>query len=185
MSQTPSYRLAPTTTNGFGLASLIVGVVSFCTPLVGGLAAIVLGFLGIGRSKATHTGKGMSIAGMVLGGASILLWAICWSAILTFLHIGNAARDSLVVEPPRLAVEQLLRDITGNNLSGAAATSGISPEEISSLHEQVKDLGLVQKVDKASFNSTDDDNFLQGIVTFDKGQRHYTAHVSGTAGRIG
>jgi len=183
VSHTPSYRLTPTTTNGFGLASLITGLASFCTPFVGGLAAIVLGFLGISRSKTTHTGKGMSIAGMVLGVASILLWTIFYSAILTFLHIGNAARNSFIVEPPRLAVEQLLRDITGNNLSGAAAASGISPTAIDSLHDQVKDLGLVQSVVNTSFSNTDDgDNSLQGVVTFDKGQRHYTAHVSGAGG---
>jgi hypothetical protein len=52
-----------------------------------------------------------------------------------------------------------------------------------SLHEQVKDLGLVQSVDAPNFTSTPDgDNSLQGVVTFDKGQRHYTAHVSSAGG---
>jgi len=175
--------LTPTTTNGFGLASLIAGLASFCTPFVGGLTAIILGFLGIRRSRETHTGKGMSIAGMVLGGISILSWAIFWSTILTALHLGKAVINSATVEPPRLAVEQLLRDITGNNLSGAAATSGISPDGLSTLHDQVKDLGLVQNVENTTFNNTaDSDNSLQGVVTFDKGQRHYTAHVSSAAG---
>ena len=180
MSQTPSYRLSPTITNGFGLASLIAGIVGFCMPIVGGLTAIVLAFLGIRRSAETHTGKGMSIAGMVLGGVSILSWLVFGSTILTALHLGKAVINSATVEPPRMAVEQLLRDISGNNLSGAAATSSISSDGINSLHEQIKDLGLVQSVENANFSSTDDgDNSLQGLVTFDKGQRHYTAHVSG------
>jgi hypothetical protein len=143
----PSYRLSPSITNGFGLASLIVGTASFCTPMAGGLAAIALGFLGLRRSKQTHTGKGMSIAGMVLGVASILVWTIFWSAVLTFRHIGNAARNSLFVEPPRLAVEEFLRDIAGNNLSRAASASNVSAYGIESFHDHVKDLGLVQSVE--------------------------------------
>jgi hypothetical protein len=183
MSQTPSYRLAPSITNGFGLASLIAGIVGFCVPLIGGVAAVVLGFVGVRRSKITHTGKGMSIAGMVLGGISIVIWAIFWSTLLTALHIGKAVVNATTVEPPRLAVEQLLRDLTGNNLSGAGAESGISTDGISLLHDQVKDLGLVQNVENTNFNSTaGGDNSLQGIVTFDKGQRHYTAHVSNAGG---
>lgn len=182
----PSYRLAPTITNGFGLASLIVGIVSFCTPMIGGLAAIVLGFLGIRRSKQTHTGKEISVAGIVLGCLSIVLWAIFGGTFLALLHITSsattAARNALLVDPPRTAVEQFLRDVTGNNLSGASSESTIAPEAVSVLRDQVKDLGLVQNVDCSNFNSDNSDNSLQGIATFEKGQRHYTAHVSSAGG---
>jgi hypothetical protein len=183
MSQTPSYRLSPTITNGFGLASLIAGIAGFCLPVAGGLTALVLGFVGIQRSRDTHTGKGLSIAGMVLGGISIVFWLIFGSTILTAFHLGKAVINSATVEPPRLVVEQFLRDVTGNNLNGAQASSGISSQEINLLHDQVKDLGLVQSVENTSFSSTPDgDNSLQGVVTFDKGQRHYTAHALNAGG---
>jgi hypothetical protein len=71
-----SYRLSPTTTNGFGFASVVVGIAGFCVPFVGGVAAVVLGVLGIFRSKETHTGRGTSITGVLVGALSLLFWVL-------------------------------------------------------------------------------------------------------------
>jgi hypothetical protein len=53
--------------NGFAVTSMILGIVGFCVPLICGLLAMLFGFLGLARSKETGTGKGMAIAGIILG----------------------------------------------------------------------------------------------------------------------
>jgi hypothetical protein len=53
--------------NGFAMASMILGIVGFCVPLICGLLAMLFGVLGLGRAKVTGTGKGMAITGIILG----------------------------------------------------------------------------------------------------------------------
>jgi hypothetical protein len=53
--------------NGMAVTSMILGLVGFCVPVICGCLAILFGFLGLGRSKQTGSGKGMAIAGLILG----------------------------------------------------------------------------------------------------------------------
>ncbi|WP_105618748.1 DUF4190 domain-containing protein [Vallitalea okinawensis] len=65
---------------GFGIASMvcgIVGLVGICIPYLNyilAILAIVFGIVTLSEMKKTNdkTGKGMAIAGLVLGGISIL-----------------------------------------------------------------------------------------------------------------
>ena len=70
-------------TNGLAVASLVTGLFFWCF-LVPGVVAIVLGYLAleqIDRSGGTFTGRGMAIAGIILGwvGIGVLgLMALGW-----------------------------------------------------------------------------------------------------------
>lgn len=64
------YRLMPPG-NPYAFWAVIVGVVGFCVPFVGGVSAVVLGVVGVIRSQKTLEGRGPAIAGIVLGGISI------------------------------------------------------------------------------------------------------------------
>jgi uncharacterized protein DUF4190 len=64
-------------TNGLAVASLVLGIVWLCG--VGSILALVLGFMALGRIKRTgEGGRGMAIAGIVLGtiGAVVLVISI-------------------------------------------------------------------------------------------------------------
>ena len=67
--------------NGFGIASMVLGLCSIiflCLPIVSvvtGVVGIVLGAIGL---KATGPGKGMAVAGFVLGIVSIALALMFW-----------------------------------------------------------------------------------------------------------
>ncbi len=50
--------------NGLATASLVFGVLSFCTGITF-LPGIICGFMGLAKSKSTGTGKGMAIAGLL------------------------------------------------------------------------------------------------------------------------
>jgi len=77
MSQeTPPVVSQPPRTCSLAIVSLIVGIVSFCAPVVGSVTAIVFGALALGKIKSSFgalTGRGMAITGIVLGGISALI----------------------------------------------------------------------------------------------------------------
>lgn len=86
----PTYRPAVgTRTSGLAVASLVTGLFFWCW-VVPGIVAIVLGHLAlesIEDSGGTKTGRGMAIAGIVLGwvgiglvGVLVLVWFV---AVLT------------------------------------------------------------------------------------------------------
>lgn len=91
--ETPPSPVAAPTRKGLAIASLICGISAlFCFPLVGTLLAIVLGLMAIRRARrspAEFGGEGLAIAGMVTGGAglvvSVALWAIFASMLLPAL----------------------------------------------------------------------------------------------------
>ena len=59
----------PSANNGLAIAALILGILTFvCLGPIAGVLAVVFGFLGLKKAKEMGgTGKGMSIAGIVLG----------------------------------------------------------------------------------------------------------------------
>lgn len=61
-------------TSGWALASLIVGIVGFCVPVLGGVIATITGIIGIIRTRDGKLGgRGMAVAGLVLGMISLLI----------------------------------------------------------------------------------------------------------------
>lgn len=62
--------------NGFGIAALVIAIVSLASVIFGvvlGVVAIIFGFLGWGRAKRGEaTNGGMAVAGIVLGILSII-----------------------------------------------------------------------------------------------------------------
>ena len=72
-------------TNGFAVASLVLGLTSFCG-FVTGILAVIFGNVALGRiarSEGLEKGRGMAIAGIVLGWVSIAVLAgvaIAWFA---------------------------------------------------------------------------------------------------------
>jgi DNA-directed RNA polymerase subunit RPC12/RpoP len=69
------------TSNGFCVASLVLGIISlvaFCLPIPGPLAIIfgIVGYNQVTRNGGEGGGKGMAIAGMVCGGISVLFFLI-------------------------------------------------------------------------------------------------------------
>lgn len=69
-------------TNGYALWALICGLGSFVCSLFLGIPAIILGILGVSRANKTGTGRGMSIAGIILGVISIPLSGVILIAML-------------------------------------------------------------------------------------------------------
>ena len=71
-------------TNGFAVTALVLGLTTFCTVFITGILAVIFGNVALGRiaqSQGREKGRGMAIAGIVLGWVSIAIigvFAIIW-----------------------------------------------------------------------------------------------------------
>jgi Domain of unknown function (DUF4190) len=75
------------TTNGFAVASLVLGIAVLCTGIIGGILAVIFGYMALGRiaeSNGRQRGRAMAITGIVLGWIAIGLTAIAAIAWLGY-----------------------------------------------------------------------------------------------------
>jgi len=83
-------------TNGFAIASLILGVIPFLG--VGAIVAVVFGHLALGqirRSNGSESGRGFAIAGLILGYTWIVVYVILVVAIVIFLIVSDPPTDGI------------------------------------------------------------------------------------------
>jgi hypothetical protein len=120
---TPSPRVR----NGFGVASLVLGIASllclflFVVPAV---MAVVFGFLGRARAKRGEaTNGGLALAGIITGGIGLVAAAACYAfvfanfdAFRTFNDCQTAANGDTVAE--QACSDQLAHDLFGTTASG-------------------------------------------------------------------
>jgi hypothetical protein len=101
-AQAGPYSAAPyPSTSGKAIASLVLGLLSLLFCLLTGIPAIILGALAISsinRSRGELTGKGMAVAGICLGGVSVLFIPIIAAiAIPSLLSAKLAANEATTV----------------------------------------------------------------------------------------
>lgn len=60
----PAYQPA---TSGRAVTSLILGLISFCLPVLLSIPAIILGFLGLADVKRGKAGRGLALTGLIIG----------------------------------------------------------------------------------------------------------------------
>jgi hypothetical protein len=75
------------TTSGFAVASLVLGIAVLCTGIVGGILAVIFGYMALSRiaeSNGRQRGRLMAITGIVFGWIAIGLTAIAAIAWLVY-----------------------------------------------------------------------------------------------------
>lgn len=78
--------------NPMAVTSLVFGVLSFCIPIIASLVAIITGIIGLNKTKDPAVGgKGLAIAGVVLGIVGIFASALPIAILLPSL---NRARET-------------------------------------------------------------------------------------------
>ena len=84
---TPAYQPTRQTTNGFAVASLVLGIAVLCTGIIGGILAVIFGYIALGRiadSNGRQRGRAMAITGIVFGWIAIGLTALASIAWLAY-----------------------------------------------------------------------------------------------------
>jgi hypothetical protein len=81
-----------TTTNGFAIASLVLGIAQIFLCVIGGILALVFGYIArnqIDQSGGTQGGRGMAVAGIVLGWIGVGLAIAYGIAVGVLAATGN------------------------------------------------------------------------------------------------
>jgi len=114
--------------NGLAVTSLVVGILGFCIlPIVGGIGAIVLGILGLNKTKDPRVGgKGMAIAGIILGSLSMIMTPCMISILLPSL---NRARETA----NRVKCASNMRQIGTALMIYGSANGGQYPPDLATL----------------------------------------------------
>ncbi len=83
-------------TNGMAIASVVFGAVGFFLPVLGSVPAIILGILGLKRTRDPAVGgRGAAITGISLGAASLVVGFVVWGCMLSILLPSlNRARET-------------------------------------------------------------------------------------------
>jgi len=97
----PGYAPQPRN-NGLAIASLVLGIVGFALCGVGSILAIIFGFISksqIDKSGGTQKGRGMAMAGIILGFAFVallvvlLIVAAATGGVHGNVHVGNTGNS--------------------------------------------------------------------------------------------
>jgi hypothetical protein len=152
--------------NGAAIASLVLGLLG-CIPVLTSLLAVILGAVGIRKTRDPAVGgKGLAIAGLVLGLVGLLGWSV------TGAVVGYAYVESKKAAP---VAEQFLRDVSTGNVNAAVANSaGMTSGQLQTNSDQMSQFGTLQTVNFTSSQITFNSLELGGIVTFSTGQKTCT-----------
>jgi len=152
--------------NGAAIGSLICGILG-CIPFLTGLLAVILGIVGLRKTRDPAVGgKGMAIAGLILGLISILGWG-------AFSALGGAVW--VAGRPVRNAASQFVTDVANGNTQAALnESSGMTTEEIEGYTKTWKSYGTVQNIilpgySVVTVNGTTTAK-VGGAITFSNGQ---------------
>jgi hypothetical protein len=88
--------MAPTT-NGYATASLICSIVGIFVPILASALAIIFGIVAlnqIGSSYGRYEGRGLAIAGIVVGTIGVVIGICVVGAIIVALNDPNFANPS-------------------------------------------------------------------------------------------
>ncbi len=77
-------------TNGFAVASLLCSLFGWVCMFIGAFLGIIFGFVALSQIKRTgQKGRGMAIAGIVVGAVVVVLGIALWTLMAIFGHVPN------------------------------------------------------------------------------------------------
>jgi hypothetical protein len=170
---------APRGSNGPAIASLILGIIG-CVPFITGLCAVLLGIVGIRKSSREPLigGKGLAIAGLILGLLSITGWGII-SGVLGTMYVQS--------KPATIVAQQFLQDISAGNIDAALAnSSGLTADQLQTLSKQIAPFGTLNSTKLFGFNFTSRNGQsvipISGVAYFSKGPKSCALEMIKTGG---
>ncbi|MDB5349604.1 MAG: hypothetical protein JWN86_851 [Planctomycetota bacterium] len=109
-------RMPPPPASGISIASLVCGV-CFCVPLVTSLLAVIFGFIGIRKTRDPEVGgRGLAIAGLVMGVIGLSLWLV----VISFFYILQQTISVQITEAQSVA-HQFVQDLSEGKVDAAVA----------------------------------------------------------------
>jgi len=174
----------PARTNVAAVISLICGILGcmVITPII----AVITGIVGIVQAKTLKSGRGMAIAGLILG----ILWIVGAAGIFGSIAFVSHRHGGFVNWAVGAGTKQQMTVVLNNLADGnTAAVKPFLPvytdDQLDALSAELKPLGHVKDISFSSFvtNTTNGQvsSTYAGTITFENGTRDFDAS-GGTSG---
>jgi hypothetical protein len=155
----PGYSLpSQSRTSAAAVTSLICGLLG-CVPGVTGLIAVITGIIGISRTgNPAIKGRGMAIAGLILGLISLAGWG-------TFALGGYGLYRAGA--PARAFAKQYITDLSAGNEDKCLqdSTANLSKDRLDSLAQAMKPWGTLNDVKVFGFSVNNNNGVYAGVVS--------------------
>ena len=160
-----SYSMAPVprSTSKSAVASLVLGILG-CIPVITGIPAAIFGFIGIRQTRDPMVrGRGMAIAGLVLGLLNLCAWS------LVGIFVGVLFRGSAV---PRQIAHDWFNDLSTSQIAAASSlkSGSFSQPQFDTLLANLSPYGPLTSITNTSINLNDNNGQttcdLSGTATF-------------------
>jgi hypothetical protein len=169
-------------TSGAAITSLVCGLI-LCVPFVTGLVAIITGIIGIGQTgKPGVKGRGMAMAGLILGIISLLGWG---------LVSGGADIMFRATGPQRAFAKTFIADLDAGRIDQCVQNSSanLNKNILTAASQKMQSWGTLQDTTIMAFDfKSTNGNFagsVTGICSFSAGQHTFTMIlVKDTSGQL-
>lgn len=125
--------------NGAAVGSLICGLIG-CVPYVTSLLAVILGIIGIRKTRHPGVGgRGMAITGLILGLLGIIGWIIATAAF------GGAWALYSASKPARAEALNFAKELSNGQVDAAMArcTNSVKRADLDAASKQLMPIGIV------------------------------------------
>jgi hypothetical protein len=179
---TGGYSLPPaTTTSAAAVTSLICGLL-LCIPVLTGAIAVLTGIVGlIATGKPTVKGRGMAVAGLILGIISLAGWGAA--------GIGGYAVYRAAA-PTRIFARQYIADLNAANLDLCLqhSTANVTKDQLTGDIAAMRTWGTLQSTVITGITFTNENgtysNPVAGVCTFSGGQHAFSIGLVKESGQI-
>jgi hypothetical protein len=145
-------------TSGAAITSLVCGLL-MCIPFVTGLIAVITGIIGIGTTgNPAVRGRGIAIAGLILGILSLGFWGIGGGAAAVMFQRSKPQRDFA-----RQYVTDLIAGDTDKCVQNSS--SNITADQIDVYSKQAKGWGTLNDMTVLGFLVENNNGTFSGAIT--------------------
>jgi hypothetical protein len=157
----------PPRSNVFAILSLVFGLL-LCIPFITNILAIIFGAVGISKSKQPGaSGKGMAIAGIILGVIGIGIWSFGgWGAFQLYR----------MSAPMRTLGNSFVTDLAAGNIDNAVAsadTTSLSRDDLKKISSDMQSWGPVKQTVITQFHMNNNELTLGGTAEFQNTTRQF------------
>jgi uncharacterized membrane protein len=156
-------------TSGAAITSLVLGLL-FCVPFVTGLGAVLAGLIGLSTTRKPNvSGKGLAIAGLILGLLSVVGWGVI---------AGLFGAAWKLAAPDRKTAVTFVQDLCNGNNAAAQGmcSSAVTPAQVQAAVTQAQGYGTVTQMIPVGISVNSYNGNTSGIitvvVTFSSGMSH-------------
>jgi hypothetical protein len=148
---------AMTKTSGAAVCSLVCGLV-MCIPGVTGLVAVITGIIGIAETgKPAVKGRGMAIAGLILGILSLVGWGGIGVGAYTMFQ---------AAKPQRIFAKTFVTDLSAGRIDQCVQNSStnLSKDSLAADYQKMQNWGTLQDTTIIAFNVQSNNGAYTGSI---------------------